>query len=76
MASEGKARNFFWKRGNRGNRGRGGRGGRGNFRGRGGKFQPQTKKTREELDAELDSYMANTRTVLDKDLDEYMSQAK
>jgi len=30
--------------------------------------------TKEELDQQLDSYMANTKTVLDRDLDDYMSQ--
>ena len=30
--------------------------------------------TKEELDQQLDSYMANTKSVLDRDLDEYMSQ--
>ena len=42
--------------------------------GRGGQRQPPI--TKEELDDQLDTYMANTKTVLDKDLDDYMSQSK
>ena len=52
---------------------RNGRGGfRGNRRGRGGFRQTQISK--ETLDAELDSYMADTKTVLDQELDDYMAQ--
>ena len=65
----GRRRQGTWRRGGGG---RGGRGGR-RQRGRGGR-QPQTKVTKEELDQQLDSYMANTKTVLDRDLDDYMSQ--
>ena len=56
-----------WRRGN--NRGGFNRGGR-------GRFQSGVKITKEALDAELDSYMANTKTVLDRDLDDYMEQGK
>lgn len=35
--------------------------------------KPDIKK--EDLDKELDQYMANTRTALDKDLDVYMTHA-
>ena len=42
-------------------------------RGGGGRYQ-KPKISKEDLDAELDSYMANTKTVLDKDLDNYMAQ--
>jgi len=52
---------------------RNGRGGfRGNRRGRGGFKQNQISK--ETLDAELDTYMADTKTVLDQELDDYMAQ--
>ena len=57
-----------WRRNNRG----GFRGGRGRFQG----GQGGGKITKEALDAELDSYMANTKTVLDRDLDDYMEQGK
>ncbi|KAK3919502.1 Chromatin target of PRMT1 protein [Frankliniella fusca] len=51
-------------------RGRGrGRGGRG--RGRGGRQAPPS---REELDKQLDQYMASTKSTLDKELDSYMNQ--
>ena len=54
---------------------RNGRGGfRGNRRGRGGFRQNQTQISKETLDAELDSYMADTKTVLDQELDDYMAQ--
>ena len=66
----GRRRQGTWRRG-----GAGGRGGRGGRRQRGGRGrQQQTKVTKEELDQQLDSYMANTKTVLDRDLDDYMSQ--
>merc|ERR1711962_593533 len=55
----------WWNRGGRNRRGRGGGG-------RGGRYQ-KPKISKEELDAQLDSYMANTKTVLDKDLDDYMT---
>ncbi|XP_023343186.1 chromatin target of PRMT1 protein isoform X2 [Eurytemora carolleeae] len=56
-----------WGRG----RGRGRRGG-GGGRGRGqGRKQPQP--SREELDKELDSYMAGTRGLLDQEMDNYMA---
>jgi len=69
-ASNGYGRDYqrsgnWWGRGGRGRRGRGG--------GRGGRYQ-KPKISKEELDAQLDSYMANTKTVLDKDLNDYMSQ--
>ncbi|KAG8229102.1 hypothetical protein J437_LFUL009571 [Ladona fulva] len=49
---------------------RGARGGRG--RGRGGNT---SQPTREELDHQLDEYMASTRSHLDKELEQYMNQA-
>jgi len=59
----------WWNRGGRGRRGRGVGGGRG------GRYQ-KPKISKEELDAQLDSYMANTKTVLDKDLDDYITSHK
>ncbi|XP_061725716.1 chromatin target of PRMT1 protein-like [Cydia pomonella] len=66
-------------------RGRAGRGGagrgfaRGAARGRGrGGISRQTPKpapTREELDLQLDQYMAGTKSALDKELDSYMKNA-
>ena len=54
---------------------RNGRGGfRGNRRGRGGFRQNQNQISKETLDAELDTYMADTKTVLDQELDDYMAQ--
>lgn len=47
-------------------RGRGGRG-----RGRGARQAPPS---REELDQQLDQYMASTKSTLDKELDSYMNQ--
>lgn len=68
-----------FRRGNpgvRGGHGRGaatgmgrGRGGRG--RGRGGRPAPPS---REELDQQLDQYMASTKSTLDRELDSYMNQ--
>lgn len=49
-------------------RGRGGRG-----RGRGMNINGDNL-TKEELDSQLDQYMANTRVHLDKELDSYMNQ--
>ena len=57
--------NIFFLFLGRNRRGRGGGG-------RGGRYQ-KPKISKEELDAQLDSYMANTKTVLDKDLDDYMT---
>jgi len=55
-----------------GGRGRGGRGrGWGGGRGRGGRRPPPP--SREELDKELDSYMAGTKGLLDQEMDEYMA---
>ncbi|PSN41971.1 hypothetical protein C0J52_10535 [Blattella germanica] len=72
-------------RGNRfnrgGQRGRGGGGiggGSGSFRGRGtlrGRNN-QTVPSKEELDLQLDQYMASTKSHLDKELDSYMNQAQ
>ncbi|XP_063366333.1 chromatin target of PRMT1 protein-like [Cydia amplana] len=71
-------------RGGRGARRGGGRGGgagftRGAARGRGrGGISRQTPKpvpTREELDLQLDQYMAGTKSALDKELDSYMKNA-
>lgn len=72
LASDGMGR----RRGSWRGRGVGQRGGRG-FRGggrRGRGYARQPKMTKEELDAQLDSYMSKTKTVLDRDLDAYMSQ--
>ena len=33
----------------------------------------QQPKSREELDSELDQYMANTKSSLDKEMDQYMN---
>jgi hypothetical protein len=76
LASDGMGRHKrSSSEGGRGRRGRGGRGGRGGRRGgRGG--NPNPKMTKEELDAQLESYMSNTRTVLDHDLDSYMNSGK
>ncbi|XP_037077570.1 chromatin target of PRMT1 protein-like [Pollicipes pollicipes] len=52
-------------------RGRGGARGRGRGRGRGAVH----KMTREELDQQLDSYMASTKGHLDAELDAYMKEA-
>ena len=58
-----------------GGRWRGGRGrGRGQGRGRGGR--EAAPPSREQLDKELESYMAGTRNVLDKQLDDYMMEFK
>ncbi|CAH0731300.1 unnamed protein product, partial [Brenthis ino] len=58
----------------RGPRGRGGMRGRG--RGRGGITRQQKNvPTKEELDLQLDQYMASTKTALDKELDSYMKNA-
>ncbi|CAK1594190.1 unnamed protein product [Parnassius mnemosyne] len=52
---------------------------RGRGRGRGGVVRNQTNQkpvpTKEELDAQLDQYMASTKTALDKELDAYMKSA-
>ena len=61
-----------------------GRGTRFNLRGRGrGSYHFQNKAnitngnlSKEELDSQLDSYMAETKNGLDKELDSYMSEAK
>jgi hypothetical protein len=34
--------------------------------------QAQPQKSREELDNELEQYMANTKSCLDRDMEEYM----
>lgn len=53
---------------------RGGRsGGRRGGVGRGRTNRPVPSK--EELDMELDQYMANTKSHLDKEIDSYMNQA-
>ena len=39
------------------------------------KQQPQKPKTRENLDMDLDQYMAKSKGHLDADLDTYMAQA-
>lgn len=77
----GGRRNFAYNRYGRwrygqgwfGRRNRGGGGG--GYRGRGGRggYRRQPPPRREDLDAELDKYMAGTRGVLDRDLDTYMS---
>ncbi|CAG5056921.1 unnamed protein product [Parnassius apollo] len=52
---------------------------RGRGSGRGGVLRNQTNQkpvpTKEELDAQLDQYMASTKTALDKELDAYMKSA-
>ncbi|XP_046687021.1 chromatin target of PRMT1 protein-like isoform X2 [Homalodisca vitripennis] len=60
----------FGRFNNRGVRSRGFRG-RGGGRGRGGRAPVPTK---EELDSQLDQYMAGSRGVLDRELDSYMAQ--
>ena len=60
----GRRRFGTWRRG-------GGRGGRGRRWGR-GNMRPKVSK--EELDKDLDNYMAHTKSMLDKEMDEYMSQ--
>lgn len=79
LASDGTGRRSRSRFRNR-NRGWGGGGGRGRrgFRGRRGRSQGPPI-SREELDKELDLYMAqgpNAKAALDKDLDSYMAQAK
>ena len=54
---------------------RGGRGGRFRRGGRGGGRRQPPPPSREQLDNELDSYMAGTKSVLDKQLDDYMMEA-
>merc|ERR1712018_529653 len=63
LASDGMGRGLR-RRGGGNWRGRGGRRGRGGGRGGGvgGRYQ-NPKVTKEDLDKELDSYMANTKTV-------------
>ena len=47
------------------------------YRGRGkGAQRRQPPPSKEELDKEIDSYMAGTRSVLDKDLDTYMMEGE
>ena len=56
-----------------------GRGRRGGLRNRGrgkGNQRKQPPPSKEDLDKEIDSYMAGTRSVLDKDLDTYMMEAE
>lgn len=78
LASDGTGRHR--RGGGGGGSWRGNRRGGGRFRGRQsrgggrGRYPAQPKMTKEELDAQLDSYMSNTKTVLDRDLDAYMSQ--
>ena len=68
-----------WRRGGRwrGGRGRGrGQGsGRGQGRGR-GRGREELQPSREQLDRELDTYMAGTKNILDKQLDDYMMEVK
>ena len=67
----GRRRFGTWRRG-------GGRGGRGRRWGRGNMRPKMTKeeldKVKEELDKDMDNYMAQTKTALDREMDEYMSQ--
>ncbi|GIX76430.1 foP_duplication domain-containing protein [Caerostris darwini] len=60
-------------RGGRANRGGGGRG-RGGGKGRWNKDIPATLPTKQELDNQLDEYMAETKGSLDAQLGQYMSQ--
>ena len=47
------------------------------YRGRGkGVQRRQPPPSKEELDKEIDSYMAGARSVLDKDLDTYMMEGE
>ena len=52
--------------------------GRGRGRGRGGRFMNRRnngpKVTKDELDKEMDDYMANTKSFLDQEMDDYMAQ--
>ncbi|CAH2095571.1 unnamed protein product [Euphydryas editha] len=74
-----RPRGQFVKRRGVPQRGRGGRGtGRGRGRGRGGggiTRQQKVVPTKEELDLQLDQYMASTKSALDKELDTYMKNA-
>ncbi|XP_066992856.1 chromatin target of PRMT1 protein [Anabrus simplex] len=88
--SAGNLRGGSTNRGSSGQRGRGGtfrqggrgRRGAGNVRGRGrrgaqrGRLQSATVPSKEELDLQLDQYMANTKSNLDRELDSYMNQAQ
>lgn len=38
-----------------------------------GRFPAAPAKSKEQLDKELDTYMANTKSSLDKEMDEYMN---
>ena len=58
---------------NRWGQGRG-RFNRGRGRGRGGRRQQGPPPSREQLDKEIDSYMAGTKGILDKEIDEYMME--
>lgn len=60
-------------RGGQGVRGQGRGRGRGQGRGRGRGAAPPS---REELDKQLDLYMAGTKSTLDKELDSYMNQGE
>lgn len=76
-----QSENNGFDRGGRWRFGGGGGGGRYNRWGRrgrgggwrGGNQRRQPPPSREELDKELDAYMAGTRGVLDKEMDDYMS---
>jgi hypothetical protein len=59
--------NFFCRRNGRMRAGRG-RGSRGR--------QMQAVPSKEELDLQLDQYMASTKSQLDRELDSYMNQAQ
>ncbi|RZF43102.1 hypothetical protein LSTR_LSTR001280 [Laodelphax striatellus] len=61
-----RGRSNFRGRGMRGGGGRGARGGRGNWRGRGGGGGNRgTVPTKEELDSQLDQYMASSQNTMD-----------
>ena len=50
------------------------RGGR--WRGGRGRGREELQPSREQLDRELDTYMAGTKNILDKQLDDYMMEVK
>ena len=61
---------------NRNRWGQGRRGWGGRFRrGGGGRRQQGPPPSREQLDKEIDSYMAGTKGVLDREIDDYMMEA-
>ena len=51
---------------------------RGPYKGRGGRGRgrEELQPSREQLDRELDTYMAGTKNILDKQLDDYMMEVK